>query len=237
MQPAIDVAFEALKAYDHGSSRGALLPIDDAVRACLGDDAARRNIERRLLAVVRARVAPAAKEYACNKLALIGSAVSADTLAELLSDPQIADAARNALAAISCPDAIAALRGSLARLSGRLKIGVINSLGDLRDGRSVALLTSLLQSEDRTLACAAVTALGKIGTTRAARTLLRFQPQASGVVRLATADACLACAERLLASGRRAEALMLYEALAASEPPGPARSAAERGKAAASRAR
>ncbi len=42
----LDQAFEALKTYDWGTDRKALDPIDDAVVATHGDDAARANWKR-----------------------------------------------------------------------------------------------------------------------------------------------------------------------------------------------
>jgi hypothetical protein len=50
-------------------------------------------------------------------------------------------------------------------------------------------------------------------------------------VRLAVADALLACAERLLADGKKAEALAVYRTLANPQQPSHVRSAAERGAA------
>jgi len=228
-QAAIDQAFEALKAYGHGSSRGPLMPIDDAVRTPVGQAAARRELERRLLAALKGRVSPVAKEYVCAKLGLIGSAASVSTLAELLTDNELADAARSALEALPGPEALKALRDSLPKLVGRQKAGVINSLGIRRDARGVAVLASLLPDSDNAIAGAAAAALGNIGTVKAARSLLRFQPKAPGAIRLLLADACLACAERLMTDGNKAEALAVYKALTDSDQPKQVRQAASHG--------
>ena len=47
----------------------------------------------------------------------------------------------------------------------------------------------------------------------------------AGMIRMAVADASLICAERLLAEGKRDEALKLYTSLSAPDVPKPARQA------------
>ena len=49
---AVDKAFEVLKTYDWGTDRTTLNPIDDAVVATQGDKAARKDLEKRLVAVL-----------------------------------------------------------------------------------------------------------------------------------------------------------------------------------------
>ena len=236
-QTATDEAFAALKGYNYGSSRGALMAIDEAIRRSLGDDRARQELERRLLAVFEAGVSPVAKEYICAKLGLIGSAACASLLAGGLTDKGLSDAVRSALEALPCPEGLKALRASLSRLGARQKVGVLNSLGIRRDGSSVGLLARLLRDSDLATVAAAAAALGNIGTAKAARPLRKFLPQAPAVVGPVVADACLACAERLLAEGQRSEAVTLYQALADSRQPSHVRQAASRGLSLAARKR
>ena len=61
-QAAVDKAFEALKTYDWGKDYSVLKPIDDAVVATHGDAAARKNLERRLVAVLKSNVSRDAKD-------------------------------------------------------------------------------------------------------------------------------------------------------------------------------
>ena len=226
---AVDKAFEALATYDYGSARASLLPIDDAVRSSLRDAAARQELERRLAAVLSAKASPVAKEYVCAKLGLLGGAGAVPALAALLPEPALSHAACGALEAISCPEAVEALGASLPKLSGLLKVGVINSLGARQDARSVPALTALLKDADTQVAAAAAAALGSIGTVEAAKALRAFQPKAPEAMRLAVADACLACAERLLAKGKKAAAQALYQALATTQQPKHVQLAAKRG--------
>lgn len=207
---AVNDAFAALKTYDHGSSRAALLPIDEAVVAALHDRDARKELERRLVAALsEARSAPA-RAYVCGKLALIGSKFCVPALAALLDDPQTATAALNALDAIPHRRAAGALRDRLPKVARLQQVGVINSLGARRDEGSVRVLSALLKSRDLETAGAAGAALGEIGSPRAAKVLQEYHPRAAGSLREQLADACLVCAERLLADGRSADAERLY---------------------------
>ena len=226
---ALNALFEALKVYDQGSSRAALLPIDEAVVRSLDDPAARRNLEQRLVSVLSQGGSTAAREFVCSKLTLIGSESAVPPLAALLDAPETATAARNALEAIPGRKATMALRDRLLNVEGLQKIGVISSLGARRDAESVRVLTRLLQGADTGIAVAAAAALGDIATSRAARALRDFQPRASETLRLRVADALLNCAERMLAGRKRADAVKQYQLLATPAQPKHVQLAATRG--------
>jgi HEAT repeat protein len=209
----LDQAFEALRAYDTGSGRGALEPIDRAVIEALADARAREKLGRRLAGVLKTGASRWAKEYVCSKLRLLGSAVSVPALASLLRDPTLTDAARSALQAMTCPEATRVLRDAVATLTGPPRIGVIDSLGKHRDARSVAALARLLESPDAATATAAAGALGEVGTGTAASALRRFLARGPESMRREGANAGLVCAERLNAAGNHAEALEICRLL------------------------
>ncbi len=229
MRGTVDKAFESLKTYNEGSSRGAMVPIDDTVIAAIGDAAARKAIEQRLATVLREKISPLAKQYVCSKLGLIGSADCVPVVAEVLADGELSHAARSALEAMPCAEALRALRDSLPQLTGLQKVGVIDSLGARRDAQSVPALIALLQDVDAQVASAASAALGHIGTIEAAQALQQFQPKAPEPIRLAVADALLTCAERLLSAGKKIESLAIYKALSNPQQPKQVRVAASRG--------
>jgi len=226
---AVDKAFEALRTYNYGSSRAALVPIDDAVVACRDDAGARKELERRLADLLPMNLPTPAKEFLCRKLVLIGSGDSVPPLSALLADENVSHWARTALEHIPGPEAVKALRESLPKLRGLQKVGVITSLGTRRDAESVPALATLLKDPDAQMAGAAAAALGNVGTPEAARDLLEFRPNAPDALRLVVADACLTCAERLAAADKKAEALAIYAALAGSAQPEHVRLAAKRG--------
>jgi len=226
---ALDAAFEALKTYDQGSSRGALMPIDEAVMVSLDDKAAQKELEQRLVATLKNGRSAVANEFTCSKLTLIGSEASVPALAPLLSAPEFATAARNALEAIRGRQATKALRNSLSKVEGLQKVGVINSLGARRDADSVRALTALLKHEDAGVAGAAAAALGDIATTNAAKALREFQPKAPEALRQKVVDAILTCAERLSAAGKHSDAQKLFQLLATTAQPKHVQHAAVRG--------
>jgi len=226
---AVDKAFETLKTYDWGSDRNTLNPIDEAVVATHGNVAARKELEARLLAVLKSGASRSAKDYVCRTLKTIGTAESVPALAALLPDEDLSHIARYALERIPDPKAGAAFREALPKLPDALKVGTIGSLGVRRDAASVTAVAGFLGSADPAVARAAACALGNIGTPEAGQALSDFAKKASGGVKPAVADALLVCAERLLAVGKKTEALALYKSLSGEDQPKHVRLAATRG--------
>ncbi len=230
---ALDQAFGVLPEYDWGTDPAPLEPINAALLASHDDPAARKKLEARLAAALNTAAPRAAKDFVCRKLSLIGSAQSVPALAALLPDNDLSHMARYALERIPGPQAEKALREALPKVEDSLKVGVINSLGVRRDAQSTALLAALLRDAPPEVAAAAAAALGRIGDSEAAKALQNFQKKAPKQLRLAAADACLACAEQLLADGHSARATAIFKALDSEKQPQHVRLAATRGIAAA----
>jgi HEAT repeat protein len=226
---AVDKAFETLKTYDWGADRNSLKAIDDVVAATHGDAAARKELEIRLAAVLKTGASRSAKDFVCRKLMIIGTAESTPALAALLPDKDLSHMGRYALERIQAPEAAAALRDALPKVSGALKVGVIGSLGARRDAASCAALAGLLADSDKAIACAAACALGNLGSADAAKALGDSMKSAPEGVKAAVADGCLACAEHLLADGKKVEAIAIYKSLSGEDQPKHVRLAATRG--------
>jgi HEAT repeat protein len=224
----LDQAFEALKTYDWGTDRSALNPLDEAVVAAHDNAEARTKLEARLAAVLKSDVSRDAKDVVCRLLMVVGTAASVPALAELLGDADQAHMARYALERIPAPEAAQAMRKALPQLSGKLKVGVMGSLGVRQDAASVPALTALLDDADLAVARAAAFALGDIRTPDATQALAKAK-STRAEVSLAITDASLACAEQLLADGKRAEALAVYRKYAGNDQPKQVRLAATRG--------
>lgn len=210
---SLDAPFAALKAYDWGGDAGPFKTIDDAVVAAHGDGVLRADLEKRLAAILGAGTSRAAKEYACRKLMMIGTAASVPALAALLGVADNSHMARFALERMPAPEAAEALRDALGKVQGSMRIGMIESLGSRGDAMSVPALAQLLAS-DPAVAAAAATALGHIDTPEALAALSAANPLAASGVGRSVVDARLATAEALLAAGKRAEAQGIYQALA-----------------------
>jgi HEAT repeat protein len=224
----LDQAFDALKSYDWGVYPKVLKPIDEAIVSTRGDAAARKDLESRLAAVLATDAPHSAKDYVCRKLRMIGTAASVEPLAKLLSDKKLSHMARYALEDIPAAEAAAALRDALAKLPVELKVGAISSLGARRDAASVEALSGLLGDSDESVARAAALALGAIRTPESAAAVVKAKPSGAEA-NIAATDATLACAEGLLAHGKKAEALAIYKRLAGEGQPKHVRLAATSG--------
>ena len=160
MSEQLDKAFEALKTYDWGMDPNVLQPIDEAIVSTHGDAAARKDLETRLAAVLKTEASRAAKDVVCRALKTIGTAASVPALAALLADEKLSHMARYALERIPAPEAGQALRTALPKVTGKLKIGMISSLGVRGEEASLAPLQALLADSDAAVAQAAAHALG-----------------------------------------------------------------------------
>lgn len=209
----LDAPFAALTVFDWGHDAAPLAAIDAAAIAAHGDAAARADVEKRLAAILGPGPTRAAKEYACRKLSMIGTAACVPAVAALLGDADNSHMARFALERIAAPEAVAALRAALGSASGPLKVGMMSSLASRGDAASVPAIAALLKAEEPT-AVAAAKALGTIHSTEAAEALAGAAASAAGPLAAAIADARFECAEALLLQNKRSEAAAIYKAVA-----------------------
>jgi HEAT repeat protein len=233
----LDAAFDALKTFDWGADVNSLKPIHNAAIAVHGNAAAGKNLEARLAAALKPELSRAAKDYVCRRLTVMGTAESVPALAALLAEKDTSHMARYALERISAPEAAAALRDALPRLAGALKIGVLGSLGARRDAASVPALAALLTDRDPAIVAAAAIALGDIATPAAAVVLGNLSKTAADDVKPAVIDGSLVCAERLLAEGKKSDAIAIYKSFGGAAWPKHVRLAATRGLLAAAKKR
>jgi HEAT repeat protein len=164
-----------------------------------------------LVAILQKADAPVFdKAKACQRLAVVGTKDAVPALAALLPDEKLNLYARFGLEGITDPSVDAALRDAATKLQGRQLVGVLGSIGHRKDAQAVSLLKGLLDNSDATVASAAAGALGQIGTPEAAA-ILKEAIVKNSPVKNWIADGCLACADGLAASGKKAEALALLD--------------------------
>ena len=224
----LDQAFETLKKFDWGTPLSEVSQIEDAVVASHTDAALRQDLEQRFIGALSTDISPDAKGYVCRKLALVGSPAAVPVLSALLTQEANAHLARHALERIPGPEAAAALKEALAKVSGKLKIGVIGSLGARREASAVPTLVALLKDADPAVVRSATLALGTIGGPEATRVLQDAIPAASKD-NLTLIDALLSCAESLVVSGKFDDATAIYKSLSDDSQPRLVRLAADRG--------
>jgi HEAT repeat protein len=226
---ALDKALETLKTYDWGTDREALKPIDQAIVATHDDTAARKALEKSLVDALAGGISRSAQDYVCRKLRIVGTTQSVEALAALLPAEDTSHIARYALERIPDEKAAKAMRDALPKVSKKLKPGIIGSLGVRRDKKSIMVFSKLLGDSDIQVAKAAAQSLGLIGTSAAAKELSKFAKKASANMKLPVADACLVCAEQLLADGKKSEAVALYKELKGDDKPSHVKAAAMKG--------
>lgn len=200
------------------SISAAMLAVVAAAGLAVAQDPPATSREQELMAVLRSETPEAEKALAFKGLAIHGSPACIGDVASYLGNERLASWARITLEAIPGDDASAALRAAAAggKLSGRLLVGVINSLGVRHDAAAVPLLSTRLGDADAAAAAAAAAALGTIGTAAAAAPLSKAL--AAGIPdRDLVAAACVVCGERLMAAGDAATAVALFQAVRAAE--------------------
>jgi hypothetical protein len=225
---AIDEAFKTLKTYDWGDDPETLKPIDLAIIATHGA-AARKALEKRLVDTLTSGISRSALDYVCRRLRIMGTRQSIEALAVLLLVENTSHIARYALERIPDEKAVEVMRDSLPKVSGKLKPGIIGSLGKRRDEESIQAISKLLGDSDIQVAKAAAESLALIGTPAAAKELSKFDKKSSAAMKLPVADACLVCAEQFLADGEKSDAVALYNEFKGDDRPTHVKAAAMKG--------
>ena len=226
---AVDAAIKSLKTYDWGVDRKTLEPIDQAVIATHKDAAGRKKLEKDLVDALAGGVSRSAQDFICRRLRVIGTGQSVKVLAALLPNEKASNIARYALGDITDEAALDAIRAALPKVSTKLKPGIIGSLGVHRDKKSVAAIARFIGDPDVMTARAAAHSLGLIGTPTAARALSACVARAPANIKVSVADACLICADQLLADGAKSDAIAMYKSLKGANQPKHVKVAAMKG--------
>lgn len=178
-----------------------------------GSAAVLADEEADLISLLQSDARATAKADACVRLRLVGSARAVPSIAALLGDPRLSQAARHALEGLPSAEATTALIDALSGATGTNKIGIIDSLGWRRDPAAVPLLGPLLADGDPLVGATAALALTRIGGERALAALEALKDKVAAPVRTAILNGLLAFAGRWLEEGRRAEADRIYRPL------------------------
>ena len=202
-----------MRTYKFGQSRKALQAAEKLIAASRGRPQARRAFRKALVELLASDATTDAKAWACGQLRLIGTAEDVPALAKLLTDKDLSLAARSALEGIPDPAAVAALRAALGKVKGRALVGLLSSLGALRDTKSIPAAAELAAGGDKDVAAAAVRVLGEIGGAEADKALDAVAGKLPAAVRPIVIDAKLKIAESLLAADDKARAGQIYRSL------------------------
>ncbi len=235
MRPrALEDVLKEIAIYRQGQSRAALSEFDKIIGSAQKSPEKLKAIEKRLAEFLGKPATPAAKQFICRKLSVIGTEDSVGALANLLtqratSEIEPSDMARYALERIPGPAASSALLAGLDKTTGSVKIGIINSIGARSDKVAVKKLSVLVRDKDEQIARSAIIALGRIAEENAAEVLRKAQRKISRRLQLDWADAYLSCADQLVVSGNKRIAIQIYQRLYGPKLPVVIRAAALRG--------
>jgi len=207
----LDEALKSVAAFEHGKDANPLKKVEEIVMLVAKDTKNRPLVELRLLNTLRTASTFDGKSFLCRQLRTIGSARSVPQLEQLLTDPELSHMARYALGRMEGFAAGAALHRAILKTSGKIQVGIINTLGDRRHRMAVSDIAKLLTSSDERVAEVSAEALGKIGGNTAVSALQTARPNASKELALSIDNALLTSAELLLASGQIIEATRIYK--------------------------
>lgn len=215
----LDEALKVVATFEYGKDSGPLKLVEKVVFE-VAKDAKRRNIvEQRLLRTLGSATTRDAKSFLCRQLRTIGTSRCVPQLEKLLTDPELSHMARYALGRIEDPAAAAVLRRALGKTSGKLQVGIINTLANRRYRRALPDFVKLLGSSDSGVVEASARALGRIGGTEAVKVLEAVRAEASKTLRQRIDNALLNCAEQFLADRRTNEATRIYAKFYSPEQP------------------
>jgi HEAT repeat protein len=221
---------KALKAYDWSESGAPLLTVDGEIRKIVNRPEKLTKLEDALLEVLGSEASLGAKRGVCKSLSLIATERSVPALAAMLTADATSDMARYVLERAPSGAADSALREALAKARGHSRVGIVNSIGNRRDARSVGTLSALLDDPDEEVAKASAWALGRIGGHEAVLALATRRSGRRSRVGAEIFDAYLVCARRLASQGNKAQARGMYREMMQDGVPAPVRKAAERGE-------
>jgi HEAT repeat protein len=209
--------YAGLVSLDYSGSQAARDSLQQAIAAAGQDQERLASIEARLIEMLgRPDMTFAGQQVVCENLGRLFASDSAHrepsvppVLVHMLADETKVDLARMALERAPGAAVDDAFVSSLGKSSGRVRIALIQSVGNRRIAAGVPALENILLDPDGAAVAAAANALGQIGSQAALGALAKAHGQASAAV----AEARIRCARRLPPS----EALAVLQDVRANE--------------------
>lgn len=211
--PPLEDALKQIATYEFGQNREMLSVVEDYCRLSYGAPQTRVLVEDGLIGLLKSDATYDCKDFVCRQLCVIGTDKSVPVLGGMLTDEKYSNIARYALEGIEGKAADKAFIKALGKTSGKVQIGIVNSLGARRSEDSVRALAKLLDSSDPMVAQAAAAALGHIGGPDAAKAIADARANAAPEVKQSLDDGYLLCAAKAAATGKIDDAMAIYSAL------------------------
>lgn len=205
----IDECLAAVQTFEYGQNGGPPTEMERIIFQLPTDSPLRATIEQKLIAAIEGSNS-IGRGVICCQLRVVGSDACIPVVAKLLTDAQLSQFARYALEGIGSPGALKAMHSVLTKTSGKLQIGIINSLSDSGYQPMRGDCVRLLSSTEPAVASAAARALGRLGGTESIAALSTAKAGATGQLALDIDLAMLNCASMLAAEGNADVAAKIY---------------------------
>ena len=215
----MESALARIAAWEYGQARAPLYEFSAFVEGAIRSKTELPRIEARLIQMLKPATSLAGRDFVCRQLSIVGTGASVPALAGMLTEANTADMARYALERIPGAASLDALRNALPKSSGKVRIGIVNSLGQRRDSKSVATLKGLATASEAGVSGAALIALARIANGDALAAIGAARSGASGPRKEEISQAYLRCAGAVAAGGDKAAARLVYRQLAAADEP------------------
>lgn len=200
--------YAELPAYDFGKKSEMLAAIQQEIREA--KPAGYPAIEAKLIAAIaKPEATYACKKFVCEQLRMIGSEACVAPLLKMLGEEKSADVARLALENLPCKAVCDGLLAALKSSSGKIQIGIINTLAARQNPELVGVVTGYLGSGNADLVRASLQALGRVGgagavaALKSAKVAAEFEPLRERTL--------MDAAFNLAKSGGKDEAVAVFE--------------------------
>lgn len=219
----------AAARYESGSDTVPLRTIEQLVTESLANKTLRIKLENALASALNDSPSFEGRRFICQQLAVIGTEACLPAINTLLDTPDTVGIACLALAKNPSSKADAVLRSATLKLEGTALLQVVQTIGVRRDRASVGLLKRLAGSENKTIAGAAVVALGNIADRQAISAIREVRRRCDPAISAQADHAFLLAAAHLREEGNSRAAAELYEEVLQSAAPEHARRGAFEG--------
>lgn len=181
-----------------------------ALHVCkIKDKGARRAFGEALASQLGGDRPKGVQKYLIREIQVAGGKEAVATLGKMLLDEALCEPAAQALTAIG-QGAAEQFRQALPKVKGKSRLTVIQNLGVLRDAVSVAALRKAVTDADTEIRTSAAWGLANIGDEGSADVLMKAADVGPGWERIQATKACLMLAEKLLAGGKKNQAVRIY---------------------------
>lgn len=217
-QPDLAAVIADVAKYESGASAEGLRQLEAFIREAVANPAKRPEVEAGLIKLLAPTSTPEGRRFACQQLAVIGTEASLPALAELLKNEETVGIACLALGNYTTPKANDVLRNALGSGSAVARAQIITTLGDRADAGAVKLLVPLALDKEALVAESAFSALGRIATPEAVKSLLVLRKTTVAPADLHAAQAMLVAADVIAAKDPKTAAVLYGELLAGNLP-------------------